>query len=44
MSAHVELLLDSGKLADLNPSLILPGHGPEVTDIADFEKFVTELG
>ena len=31
------------KLADLNPSLILPGHGPEVTDIGDFERFVSEL-
>ncbi len=31
------------KLADLNPSLILPGHGPEVTDIAGFEKFVESL-
>ena len=27
------------KLADLNPSLILPGHGPAVTDIAAFERF-----
>jgi glyoxylase-like metal-dependent hydrolase (beta-lactamase superfamily II) len=31
------------KLADLNPSLILPGHGPAVTDIAAFERFVTSL-
>jgi glyoxylase-like metal-dependent hydrolase (beta-lactamase superfamily II) len=31
------------KLADLNPSLILPGHGPEVTDIAAFERFVEKL-
>ena len=31
------------KLADLNPSLILPSHGPEVTDIGDFERFVSEL-
>lgn len=31
------------KLADLNPSLILPGHGPEVIDIADFERFVENL-
>lgn len=31
------------KLADLNPSMILPGHGPEVTDIAKFEKFVEAL-
>lgn len=27
------------KLADLNPSLILPGHGAEVTDMAAFKKF-----
>lgn len=31
------------KLADLNPSLILPGHGPAVTDIAAFERFVSAL-
>ncbi|MGK2933492.1 MAG: MBL fold metallo-hydrolase [Solirubrobacterales bacterium] len=31
------------KLADLNPSLILPGHGPAVTDLADFERFVAAL-
>jgi len=31
------------KLAELNPSLILPGHGPEVTDIAAFERFVDDL-
>lgn len=31
------------KLADLNPSLILPGHGPAVTDIAAFERFVAGL-
>lgn len=31
------------KLADLNPSLILPGHGPAVTDIAAFERFVAAL-
>jgi hydroxyacylglutathione hydrolase len=31
------------KLADLNPSLILPGHGPEVTDLAEFERFVEKL-
>lgn len=31
------------KLADLNPTLILPGHGPEVTDMAAFEKFVEGL-
>lgn len=31
------------KLADLNPSLILPGHGPAVTDIGAFERFVSSL-
>jgi glyoxylase-like metal-dependent hydrolase (beta-lactamase superfamily II) len=31
------------KLADLGPSLILPGHGPAVTDIAAFERFVARL-
>jgi glyoxylase-like metal-dependent hydrolase (beta-lactamase superfamily II) len=31
------------KLADLNPSLILPGHGPAVTDTAAFERFVARL-
>jgi glyoxylase-like metal-dependent hydrolase (beta-lactamase superfamily II) len=31
------------KLADFNPSLILPGHGPAVTDIAAFEGFVAAL-
>jgi hydroxyacylglutathione hydrolase len=31
------------KLADLEPSLILPGHGPAVTDIAAFERFVARL-
>ena len=31
------------KLADLEPSLILPGHGPAVTDIAAFERFVAAL-
>jgi hydroxyacylglutathione hydrolase len=31
------------KLADLNPSLILPGHGPAVSDIAAFERFVASL-
>ncbi len=31
------------KLAELNPSLILPGHGPAVTDIAKFERFVATL-
>jgi hydroxyacylglutathione hydrolase len=31
------------KLAGLNPSLILPGHGPAVTDMAKLERFVEEL-
>jgi hydroxyacylglutathione hydrolase len=31
------------KLADLEPSLILPGHGPAVTNIAAFERFVARL-
>lgn len=31
------------KLADLGSSLILPGHGPAVTDIAGFERFVSRL-
>jgi hydroxyacylglutathione hydrolase len=31
------------KLAELNPSLILPGHGPEVTDIGAFKRFVSAL-
>jgi glyoxylase-like metal-dependent hydrolase (beta-lactamase superfamily II) len=31
------------KLADLNPSLILPGHGPAVTDIDAFERFASSL-
>jgi glyoxylase-like metal-dependent hydrolase (beta-lactamase superfamily II) len=31
------------KLAALKPSLILPGHGPAVTDIAAFERFVSAL-
>jgi hydroxyacylglutathione hydrolase len=31
------------RLADLSPSLILPGHGPAVTDIAAFERFVAQL-
>lgn len=31
------------KLADLNPLLILPGHGPAVTDVAAFERFVASL-
>ncbi len=31
------------KLAALEPSLILPGHGPAVTDIAAFERFASSL-
>ena len=31
------------KLAELEPSLILPGHGPAVTDIASFERFASSL-
>jgi glyoxylase-like metal-dependent hydrolase (beta-lactamase superfamily II) len=31
------------RLAELEPSLILPGHGPAVTDIAAFERFVAAL-
>ncbi|HEY5814724.1 MAG TPA: MBL fold metallo-hydrolase [Solirubrobacterales bacterium] len=31
------------KLAELKPSLILPGHGPAVTDVAKFERFVAAL-
>lgn len=31
------------KLAALEPSLILPGHGPAVTDIDAFGRFVTAL-
>jgi len=31
------------KLAALEPSLILPGHGPAVTDIGSFERFVAAL-
>lgn len=31
------------KLAELNPSLILPGHGPAVTDMGAFERFVASL-
>jgi hydroxyacylglutathione hydrolase len=31
------------KLAELNPSLILPGHGPAVTDMAAFGRFVDSL-
>jgi glyoxylase-like metal-dependent hydrolase (beta-lactamase superfamily II) len=31
------------KLAALNPSLILPGHGPAITDMARFKRFVDQL-
>jgi hydroxyacylglutathione hydrolase len=31
------------RLAELNPSLILPGHGPAVTDMGAFERFVASL-
>ena len=31
------------KLANLHPLLILPGHGPAITDIAEFERFVSRL-
>lgn len=31
------------KLAGLGPKLILPGHGPAVTDMAAFERFVAAL-
>jgi glyoxylase-like metal-dependent hydrolase (beta-lactamase superfamily II) len=31
------------RLAELSPSLILPGHGPAVTDMAAFERFVASL-
>jgi len=31
------------KLAELNPSLILPGHGSAVTDVGAFERFVAAL-
>jgi glyoxylase-like metal-dependent hydrolase (beta-lactamase superfamily II) len=31
------------KLADLNPALILPGHGPALTDMTAFERFVAGL-
>ncbi|MDX6608764.1 MAG: hydroxyacylglutathione hydrolase [Solirubrobacterales bacterium] len=31
------------KLAELGPSLILPGHGPAVTDMAAFKRFVATL-
>jgi hydroxyacylglutathione hydrolase len=31
------------RLAELEPSLILPGHGPAVTDMGAFERFVSQL-
>jgi glyoxylase-like metal-dependent hydrolase (beta-lactamase superfamily II) len=31
------------KLAELEPALILPGHGPAVTDMEAFKRFVTSL-
>ncbi len=31
------------KLASLEPSLILPGHGPAITDMAAFARFVATL-
>lgn len=31
------------KLAELEPTLILPGHGPAVTDMGAFERFVSSL-
>lgn len=31
------------RLAELNPSLLLPGHGPPITDVAAFERFVAAL-
>ncbi len=31
------------KLAALEPSLILPGHGPAITDTAEFTRFVAAL-
>jgi glyoxylase-like metal-dependent hydrolase (beta-lactamase superfamily II) len=31
------------KLAELRPSIILPGHGDAITDIAAFERFVERL-
>jgi hydroxyacylglutathione hydrolase len=31
------------RLADLDPALILPGHGPAVSDMAGFERFVATL-
>ena len=31
------------RLAELGPALILPGHGPAVTDVAAFHRFVAAL-
>jgi hydroxyacylglutathione hydrolase len=31
------------KLADLDPSVILPGHGPAISDMAAFERFAASL-
>jgi glyoxylase-like metal-dependent hydrolase (beta-lactamase superfamily II) len=31
------------KLAELEPAMILPGHGPAVTDMVRFERFVSAL-
>ena len=31
------------KLAALQPALLLPGHGAEVTDMAAFQRFVDQL-
>ena len=31
------------KLAELDPSVILPGHGPEVTDIEGFRRWAAAL-
>lgn len=31
------------KLAALQPAVILPGHGPALTDVGAFERFVTSL-
>lgn len=31
------------RLAELSPTLILPGHGPPVADMAAFERFVSSL-
>jgi glyoxylase-like metal-dependent hydrolase (beta-lactamase superfamily II) len=31
------------KLAELNPTLLLPGHGPAIADMAAFQRFADEL-